>query len=115
MADNTRELDQIQTELDRLHERSQTNKATISAHEAVCEERYAQIISTLTALSDEMKTKQESKWKQGAAGEVSCNHKNYAVWFRLTCDIFQVRITLPYLIFTFETANSLVSTTLCSL
>ena len=56
MPDNTRELDQIQTELDRLHERSQTNKADISAHEAVCEERYAQIISTLTALSDEMKT-----------------------------------------------------------
>jgi len=56
MADNTRELDQIQIELDRLHERSQSNKATISAHEAVCEERYAQIISTLTALTDEMKT-----------------------------------------------------------
>ena len=56
MPDNTRELDQIQTELDRLHERSQTNKADISAHEAVCEERNAQIISTLTALSDEMKT-----------------------------------------------------------
>ena len=37
MADNIRELDQIQTELDRLHERSQGNKATISAHEAVCE------------------------------------------------------------------------------
>ena len=56
MADNIRELNQIQTELDRLHERSQGNKATISAHEAVCEERYAQIISTLTALTDEMKT-----------------------------------------------------------
>lgn len=56
MSDNTRELDQIQVELDRLHERSQTNKADISSHEAVCEERYGQIISTLTALSDEMKT-----------------------------------------------------------
>lgn len=56
MADNIRELDQIQIELDRLHERSQSNKANISAHEAVCEERYAQIISTLGALTDEMKT-----------------------------------------------------------
>lgn len=56
MADNIRELDQIQTELDRLHERSQTNKANISAHEAVCEERYAQIILTMHELKDELKT-----------------------------------------------------------
>ncbi len=41
---DTRELDQIQTELDRLHERSQSNKAGISAHEAVCEERYENIV-----------------------------------------------------------------------
>ena len=54
MADNLRELDQIQQELDRLHERSQTNKANISAHEAVCEERYNNIISTMNAISDEM-------------------------------------------------------------
>lgn len=55
MSDNTRELDQIQIELDRLHERSQSNKATISAHEAVCEERYTQIITTLSVLTEEMK------------------------------------------------------------
>jgi hypothetical protein len=55
MSDNERELNLIQTDLDRLHERSQTNKANISAHEAVCEERYAQIISTLGLLSSEMK------------------------------------------------------------
>lgn len=55
MSSNERELDQIQTELDRLHERSQTNKANISSHEAVCEERYAQIITTLASLSSEMK------------------------------------------------------------
>jgi septation ring formation regulator EzrA len=55
MSDNERELNLIQTDLDRLHERSQTNKANISAHEAVCEERYAQIISTLGSLSSEMK------------------------------------------------------------
>ena len=54
MADNLRELDQIQQELDRLHERSQTNKANISAHEAVCEERYNNIIATMNAISDEM-------------------------------------------------------------
>ena len=54
MVDNLRELDQIQQELDRLHERSQTNKANISAHEAVCEERYNNIITTMNAISDEM-------------------------------------------------------------
>lgn len=56
MSDSTRELDQIQTELDRLHERSQSNKANISAHEAVCEERYAQIIATMQELKEELKT-----------------------------------------------------------
>lgn len=56
MADNIRELDQIQTELDRLHERSQGNKATISAHEAVCEERYAQIMTTMTKMHEEIMT-----------------------------------------------------------
>jgi phage host-nuclease inhibitor protein Gam len=56
MADNIRELDQIQTELDRLHERSQGNKATISAHEAVCEERYAQIMTTMTTMHEEIQS-----------------------------------------------------------
>jgi len=57
MVDSTvRELDQIQGELDRLHERSQSNKANISAHEAVCEERYAQIIATMQEMKDELKT-----------------------------------------------------------
>ena len=42
---DVRELDQIQIELDRLHERSQSNKAGISAHEAVCEERYENIVT----------------------------------------------------------------------
>ena len=55
MSDNERELNQIQTELNQLHERSQNNKANISAHEAVCEERYAQIITTLASLSEELK------------------------------------------------------------
>ena len=56
MVDNIRELNQIQTELDRLHERSQGNKATISAHEAVCEERYAQIIATMTTMHEEIQS-----------------------------------------------------------
>ena len=55
MDDNIRELDQIQTELDQLHERSQSNKANISAHEAVCEERYNNIIITMNAMNEEMK------------------------------------------------------------
>jgi phage host-nuclease inhibitor protein Gam len=54
MTDNIRELDQIQTELDRLHERSQGNKATISAHEAVCEERYVQIMNSMTTMHEEL-------------------------------------------------------------
>ena len=45
MAENFRELDQIQGELDRLHERSQNNRANMTAHEAVCEERYTQIVA----------------------------------------------------------------------
>ena len=51
---DTRELDQIQTELDRLHERSQSNKANISAHEAVCEERYDSIVSMFQRLEQRM-------------------------------------------------------------
>ena len=35
MAEDTRELDQIQNDIETLHERSQNNKANISAHEAV--------------------------------------------------------------------------------
>ena len=56
MAENTRELDQIQNDIETLHERSQTNRANISAHEAVCEERYAQIISSIQDLKDELRT-----------------------------------------------------------
>ena len=56
MSEDTRELDQIQNDIETLHERSQSNKANISAHEAVCEERYAQIIATMQDLKDELKT-----------------------------------------------------------
>ena len=39
-----------------MHERSQGNKATITAHEAVCEERYAQIITTMTTMHEELQS-----------------------------------------------------------
>lgn len=56
MAENIRELDQIQNDIETLHERSQNNKANISAHEAVCEERYSQIMMTMQDMRDELKT-----------------------------------------------------------
>lgn len=56
MNDSTRELNQIQKDITSLHERSQSNKANISAHEAVCEERYSQIITAITELKDEVKS-----------------------------------------------------------
>ena len=43
----TRELDQIQSELEVLHERSQSNKLAIASHEATCEERYHNILQML--------------------------------------------------------------------
>ena len=55
MEGNVRELDQIQIELDRLHERSQSNKANMTAHEAVCEERYNNIIQTMNEIRGELK------------------------------------------------------------
>ena len=55
MAHNVRELDQIQGELDRLHERSQSNKANMTAHEAVCEERYNNIMQTMNEIRGELK------------------------------------------------------------
>ena len=55
MADNVRELDQIQVELDRLHERSQSNRANMTAHEAVCEERYNNIMSMMNEIRGELK------------------------------------------------------------
>ena len=47
MVDGTRELDQIQDDLEILHERSQSNKLKIATHEAACEERYAGIMLML--------------------------------------------------------------------
>ena len=54
MSDNERELDQIQLDIDRLHERSQSNKSLISAHEAVCEERYNTIVTMFERFESRM-------------------------------------------------------------
>ena len=54
MAENFRELDQIQNDIETLHERSQNNRANISSHEAVCEERYTQIVHTMQELKEEL-------------------------------------------------------------
>ena len=54
MAENFRELDQIQGDIETLHERSQNNRANISAHAAVCEERYTQIVNTMQELKEEL-------------------------------------------------------------
>ena len=45
----SRELDQIHSELEVLHERSQNNKLNIASHEATCEERYHNILQMLEA------------------------------------------------------------------
>ena len=55
MSDNIRELDQVQAELDILHERSQTNKANISSHEAVCEVRHKIIMENMNSISKELR------------------------------------------------------------
>ena len=53
MAD-VRELDQIQVEIERLHERSQSNRAEIQSHVAVCEERYNSIVSMFERLENRL-------------------------------------------------------------
>ena len=50
----SRELDQIQVEIERLHERSQNNKAEILSHEAVCEERYLHIVKMFERMEKQM-------------------------------------------------------------
>ena len=49
-----RELDQVRSELDKLHERSTRNGTEISAHEAVCEERYKHISKSLDDMNKQM-------------------------------------------------------------
>ncbi len=51
---DTRELDQIQQELNELQSRSNNNKQNITSHEAVCQERYDHIVKTLDILHDKI-------------------------------------------------------------
>ena len=51
---DVRELDQIQIEIERLHERSQNNRAEIQSHEAVCEERYLNIVNMFERMETQM-------------------------------------------------------------
>jgi len=60
MEQPIRELDQIRAELDRLQERSIVNSTGISAHEAVCEERYLHISECLEAMRKNIKETQNS-------------------------------------------------------
>lgn len=58
--DSTRELDQIRSELDRLHDRTTSNKLDIASHEAVCEERYQQIVLALAQMKEDMTSMSKS-------------------------------------------------------
>lgn len=71
---DVRELDQIQIEIERLHERSQSNKAEIQSHEAVCEERYQNIVTMfqrLEARLDKMDTEVEQIRDLATTGRAS--------------------------------------------
>ena len=54
-----RELDHYKEDIDRLHSRTQEAKTRITTHEAVCEERYHNIMEVLK----HMTKKEVVKWK----------------------------------------------------
>ena len=71
---DVRELDQIQIEIERLHERSQANKAEIQSHEAVCEERYQNIVTMFQRLEtrlDKIDTEVDSIREMATTGRAS--------------------------------------------
>jgi len=71
---DVRELDQIQIEIERLHERSQSNKAEIQSHEAVCEERYQNIVNMfqrLEARLDKIDTEVDTIREMATTGRAS--------------------------------------------
>ena len=71
---DVRELDQIQIEIERLHERSQSNKAEIQSHEAVCEERYLNIVTMfqrLEARLDKIDSEVDSIREMATTGRAS--------------------------------------------
>jgi uncharacterized coiled-coil DUF342 family protein len=46
--------DEINKEIDLLHERTQETKSSLSTHEAVCQERYNRIMENLQALHSDV-------------------------------------------------------------
>ena len=50
----TRELNHYKEDIDQLHSRTQEAKARITTHEAVCEERYQNIISALKRFEEHL-------------------------------------------------------------
>ena len=71
---DVRELDQIQIEIERLHERSQSNKAEIQSHEAVCEERYQNIVTMFQRLEtrlDKIDTEVDTIREMATTGRAS--------------------------------------------
>ena len=54
MADNTRELDQIQQELDEIQKRSNENKVSIATLDALSFERHEHIMKTLNTMHEKI-------------------------------------------------------------
>lgn len=54
MADNTRELDQIQQELDEIQKRSNENKVSIATLDALSLERHEHIMKTLNTMHEKI-------------------------------------------------------------
>lgn len=51
---NERELNQIQNDVDTLHNRTQDTKLQLSTHEAVCAERYESIMKNFEQLQEQI-------------------------------------------------------------
>lgn len=52
--DTQRELDQLQNDVETLHERSQNTKLELSKHEAICAERYDKIMENFERLQEQI-------------------------------------------------------------
>lgn len=49
-----RELDQLQKDVETLHDRTQATKLELSTHEAVCAERYAKIMENFERVQEQI-------------------------------------------------------------
>jgi len=54
MTDNERELDQLQKDVETLHDRTQNTKLELSKHEAICAERYDKIMENFERLQEQI-------------------------------------------------------------